>query len=61
MRQSTPMRAIRSKCLDCCGGLVSEVRKCPVGDCALYFYRMGRRQEEKCESFEARASWDKFT
>lgn len=32
--------AIREKCLDCCCGLVNEVRHCPVTDCALWPFRM---------------------
>lgn len=39
----TPIKAIRAKCIDCCAGQVSEVRKCPVEDCPLHPYRMGKR------------------
>jgi hypothetical protein len=35
------LRAIRAKCLDCSGGMQSEVRDCLVRDCALYPFRMG--------------------
>lgn len=38
-----PLRAIRSKCLDCSGGSAMEVRECTVKQCALYPYRMGKR------------------
>ena len=38
----TPLRAIRDKCIDCCCGHLSEVRMCPVVECALYPYRMGK-------------------
>lgn len=38
-----PLRAIRSKCRDCCGGQVVEVRRCQIIDCPLWPYRMGRR------------------
>ena len=38
----TRQKAIRAKCLDCCCGSMTEVRKCPMTDCALYPYRMGR-------------------
>lgn len=37
----TPVKAIRSKCLDCCCGSAKEVRLCPVYDCPLYPFRMG--------------------
>jgi len=47
MKHLTPLRAIRSKCIDCSGGQPKEVRFCPVEDCPLYLYRFGnnpRRQ-----------------
>jgi hypothetical protein len=42
-KKLTPMRAIRLKCLDCCTGQHSEVKKCTAHDCPLYKYRGGRR------------------
>lgn len=36
------MRVIRAKCMDCCAGQAPEVRMCPVTECALWPYRMGR-------------------
>lgn len=33
--------AIRAKCVDCCGGAPSEVRRCAMADCALWPFRMG--------------------
>ena len=41
----TPMRAIREKCLECCGGITSEVRLCTMPDCALWPYRAGKRSQ----------------
>ena len=38
----TPIRAIRKKCLECGGGSYKEVRLCPVTECPLHFYRMGK-------------------
>ena len=35
----TPLKAIRAKCLDCCGGQANEVRLCPCPDCTLYPFR----------------------
>jgi len=43
---STPIKAIRKKCLDCCCDQVKEVRLCPVINCPLYPYRMGRRPDQ---------------
>jgi hypothetical protein len=34
------LRVIRAKCLDCSGGVESEVRKCTAIGCALWPYRM---------------------
>lgn len=36
------LKAIREKCLDCCGGQYAEVRRCHITDCALWSYRMGK-------------------
>jgi len=35
-------KAIRDKCIDCSGGSAHEVRHCPVVDCPLWGFRMGR-------------------
>lgn len=39
----TPIKSIRAKCLDCCCGSSSEVRRCAAKNCPLYPYRMGHR------------------
>jgi len=39
----TPIKSIRANCLECSGGSYKEVRLCPVKNCALYPYRMGKR------------------
>lgn len=33
--------AIRRKCIDCCGGERSEVRRCEAIDCPLWPHRLG--------------------
>lgn len=38
----SPAKAMRAKCLDCCCGQAKEVRNCPIIDCALWAYRMGK-------------------
>lgn len=38
-------QAIREKCIDCCGGFVREVRKCPAYNCPLWRFRMGREMD----------------
>ncbi len=42
----TPIKAIRAKCLDCCGYLYSEVVKCTVVKCPLFPYRFGKRPRD---------------
>ncbi len=38
----TPLKSIRAKCIDCSGGSLKEVRLCPVTDCPIFPYRMGK-------------------
>jgi hypothetical protein len=51
------LRVIREKCLDCCAGSESEVRKCGAIKCALWPYRMAsnpfRRREMTDDQREA--------
>jgi len=42
MKPTTPMKAIRLKCLDCSADQANEVRLCPLVDCPLYRYRSGK-------------------
>lgn len=37
----TVRQAVRAKCIDCCGGSATEVRKCVAIDCSLWAFRMG--------------------
>lgn len=43
MEIQRPLKAIRSKCLDCSGGQPKEVRFCSVIACSLWPYRLGKR------------------
>jgi hypothetical protein len=43
----TPVQAIRAKCVECSGGQKVEVRLCPISDCPLYAFRMGRNSRRK--------------
>ena len=43
----TPLKAIRAKCIDCCGGSKSYVATCGIPDCPLYLYRLGRNPNRK--------------
>ena len=41
IERNTPLRAIRSHCIDCCAGNKAEVRRCVAVKCALWHLRMG--------------------
>jgi hypothetical protein len=36
------LRAIRQKCIECCGGSRKEVRLCSATTCPLYLLRLGK-------------------
>jgi len=40
-KRQSPLKAIRSKCLDCVCGKAREVELCPISDCSLYPFRLG--------------------
>lgn len=40
--ETSPIKAIRAHCVDCCGGSTSEVRKCTAYRCPLWPFRMGK-------------------
>jgi len=46
MKEITPMKAIRQKCLDCSCGQVLEIKECPIKKCPLYSFRMGYKLDE---------------
>ena len=55
---TSPIKAIRAKCLECCCGQANEVKLCPCTDCHLYPFRFGknpyvnrRYTEEQKEQF----------
>ena len=39
---TSPIKAIKAKCLDCCCGDRNEVKGCPVKDCPLWAFRLGK-------------------
>lgn len=41
-KNMTPIKAIKAKCLDCCCGQREEVKLCPVEDCPLWTFRLGK-------------------
>lgn len=38
----SPIKVIRAKCIDCCGGNATEARKCVAVTCPLWPFRMGK-------------------
>ena len=58
---TTPIKAIRAKCIDCCCGDTREVRLCPAEDCPLHPFRYGKNpnlqqafSEETLEKYRQR-------
>lgn len=47
MERITRTKAIRLKCVDCCGGALSEVKACVCRDCPLWAYRLGHEVDEE--------------
>lgn len=45
MEISTPIQAIRKKCVECSNNQYKEVRNCELASCPLFPYRMGVRPE----------------
>lgn len=41
--QKNPVKAIRAKCIDCCGAedYIRRIKECELKKCALYPFRMG--------------------
>lgn len=49
---TSPLKAIREKCLDCMCGDANEVRLCWGKDCSLYPFRFGKNPYVKREYSE---------
>ena len=46
---TSPLKAIRAKCLDCCCDQATEVKLCPASTCPLYPFRFGKNPFRKRE------------
>ena len=58
----TPLKAIRSKCIDCSGGVIQDVRECPfdgVHDefCPLFPLRMGKGSRKTLKAIRSYCLW----
>ena len=47
MERLSRSKAIRLKCIDCCCGNMAEVRRCPLTNCPLWRYRMGKEENDE--------------
>ena len=47
MGNLSPVKAVRAYCLECSANQPSEVRNCPMVDCPLYSFRMGKNPNRK--------------
>ncbi len=41
-QRMSPIKALRARCVDCCGGSPREVRLCPAVGCPAWPFRMGK-------------------
>lgn len=58
-----PVKAIREKCLDCCGGSTSEVKECTAERCPIYPFRLGKnpfRQKRELTEEQRKAVGDRL-
>lgn len=44
---TNPVKAIRAKCIDCCGGQPREADRCPSEFCPLHPFRFGKNPYRK--------------
>lgn len=44
---TSPLKAIRAKCLDCCGESIKEVQLCQCEFCTLHPFRFGKNPFRK--------------
>lgn len=52
-RKTTPLKAIRAKCLDCTCGQPREINACQIKDCALYAFRFGKNPYRAARTYTA--------
>ena len=43
---SSPLQAIKAKCIECSGGSKKEAKLCPCTDCPLWPFRLGKRPQK---------------
>jgi len=50
MKMARPLKAIRLKCLDCCGWSQGEVKNCTSEACILHPLRFGKKPKNRAYS-----------
>lgn len=55
-KTTSPIRAVRLKCLDCTCGSAKEIEACPIKACPLWAFRFGKNPYRKPQSEERRAA-----
>lgn len=62
------IKAVRAKCLDCCGGNKSVISVCGISNCPLYPFRLGKNpnrtrnmtdEQRQAASERMRKAWEK--
>ncbi len=46
-KATSPLKAIRAKCVQCTAGQVRAIAACTAKDCALHSFRMGKMPKKK--------------
>ena len=62
-REQNPLKALRARCLNCCCGNATEVRKCSAVECPSWPFRMGSnpfRQKRVLSPEQKRAMADRL-
>ena len=60
---TSPLKAIKAKCLDCCCDNKNEVKECPAQDCDLWPFRLGKnpfRKKRELTEEQRRAVSERF-
>jgi len=52
MKKITPLKAIKAKCLDCCGYQKKEVKFCSALNCPIWLFRFGRNPKSQNHLFD---------
>lgn len=50
-KPTSPLKAIRAFCIECCGYQTSEVKSCTAPRCPLFEFRMGTNPYRKTKEY----------